>query len=305
MIPAYNAADYIAHALESVRAQTMQDFEVIVVDDGSTDNTHEVVKSILPAARYFTQSNQGAAAARNFGVAQARSELIAFLDSDDIWLPEKLMRQVQQFDRDRELAMAFTESVTFDEQGVYPNPYSKRERLMSGDLVRNIFLFSYVGTPTVMIRRDVFESVGGFDTNLRASEDDNLWIRVASTAKVILIDDVLVHVRLRSGSLTSSGSTLYDGIDAHMRLLRAKYPTLAARIGRRAFRQKKARNHYMRGYMLFDGHERRSASAYFVRSFLLQPRLSCILYVSACYMPSVVVRAARAAKRRLRSTSRR
>ena len=160
---------------------------------------------------------------------------------------------------------------------------------MTGDLVRNIFLYSYVGTPTVMVRRDVFGAVGAFETGLAAAEDDNLWMRIAHRFKVELIDEVLVYVRLRAGSITTSGSKLSDGIDANVALLRSRYPELLERIGRRAVRRKLGVSHLLRAHRHLDENRPREARVHFARSLCLCPRVGTLPYLLVSLLPHEAV----------------
>ena len=167
VIPAFNAARFLPDALESVFQQTFTDYEVVVVDDGSTDDTAQLVNRYGNRMRYFFQENAGVSRARNRGIRESAGKYIAFLDADDVWLPTKLARQVERFRQRPALGMVFTDGVSFNEQGVLRGSKIKwRRRLAKRDLIRAIFLYSGVGTPTVMVRRDVFDRVGYFDETL-------------------------------------------------------------------------------------------------------------------------------------------
>jgi glycosyltransferase involved in cell wall biosynthesis len=179
IIPTYNSADYIEEALQSVFEQTFQDFEIIVIDDGSTDGTGEVLKKYGDRISYLFQENNGPSSARNRGIRAARGEYIAFLDADDLWVSTKLEKQVSLFLQRKGLGMVTTGACSFDEKGVFGYSADKRKTLMVGDIARNIFLRSNIGTPTVMVRKEIFDSIGFFEENIRQSEDDNMWIRIA------------------------------------------------------------------------------------------------------------------------------
>src|SRR3972149_4226240 len=140
IIPTYNSDKFISEALCSVLRQTCTDYEIIVIDDGSTDRTKDIIEKTFPEVRYFYIPNQGVSRARNYGIRRARGEFIAFLDADDLWLPEKLEKQLKVFKADQEIMMVFTESRDFNTNGIRKPPFSKKERLMKGDIVKNIFL---------------------------------------------------------------------------------------------------------------------------------------------------------------------
>jgi glycosyltransferase involved in cell wall biosynthesis len=162
IIPVYNSSEYILEALDSVFAQSFKDFEVIVVDDGSTDDTRQKIQNYSHKIRYFYQENGGPSKARNLGIRESTGKYIAFLDADDVWLPSKLEKQIAEFKKNPDLGMVITENSLFDERGVYRATVGKSNYLMQGDLVTNIFLRSGVVTPTVMVRREVFDKIGFF-----------------------------------------------------------------------------------------------------------------------------------------------
>jgi glycosyltransferase involved in cell wall biosynthesis len=152
IVPTYNYAEFIGEAIKSVLDQTIQDFEILVIDDGSTDNTKEVVLSFGDKVRYFYQSQQGPAKARNKGIVESKGEYIAFLDADDVWLPSKLEKQVNLFRSNPKLGMVVTDNFLFDDAGIYREYVNKKGYLITGDVVANIFINSGVVTPTVMVR---------------------------------------------------------------------------------------------------------------------------------------------------------
>ena len=223
IIPTYNSADYIEEALESVFKQTFQDFEIIVIDDGSNDGTGEILKKYGDRVRYLFQDNSGPASARNKGIRIARGRYIAFLDADDIWLPTKLEKQIGLFYQCEHLGMVTTGVCSFDERGVFGFSTNKRKTLMHGDIARNIFLHSNVGTPTVMVRKEVFDNIGFFEENIRQAEDDNMWIRIAANYDIELIDETLIKVRNHPQRMTLNKSELLDSVQTNIQLLKTKY----------------------------------------------------------------------------------
>lgn len=192
IIPTYNRRDFVREAMASVLAQTFQDFELIVVDDGSTDGTVDVVRE-FPRARYLSQENRGVSAARNAGVAVSRGELIAFLDADDLWQPQKLATQVAFFATRPEAHICQTEEVWL-RNGVRVNPRNKH-RKPSGDIFAASLHLCLVSPSAVMMRRELFDRVGGFDEELPACEDYDLWLRISASEPVHLIAEALVIKR--------------------------------------------------------------------------------------------------------------
>ena len=179
VIPTYNRANVVGRAIRSVQAQTFEDWKLIVVDDASTDNTEEVVSSFADSrVRYYRhQANRGGSVARNTGIQRARGEYIAFLDSDDEWLPNKLEKQVQVFENSKPTTgLVFTGMVHLfcDSQRVSIPPKHR------GDLTRNLLIRNVVGSSsTSIVRKNVFDQVGGFDERLPARQDIDMWLRIS------------------------------------------------------------------------------------------------------------------------------
>jgi len=204
IIPTYNSAQFIAEALESVFVQTYKDYEVIVVDDGSTDNTKEVLKPYMSKIRYIYKENGGAASARNVGIKNARGEYIAFLDSDDLWLPEKLEKQVKYFEEHLQVDMVFADCVRFGEEVL--NTRNGTRQLVSDDMFVNIWWYNIVPTSTVIVRKSCFEKVGLFDEarEIETAEDAEMWLRIAREYKVGYLKEVVTKYRVRTSGYSRS-----------------------------------------------------------------------------------------------------
>ena len=193
IIPAYNRARLLAEAIDSVLAQTHSDFELIVVDDGSTDDTPSLLDGYGAGIRVFRQVNRGVSAARNEGIRMARGELIAFLDSDDLWLPEKLSAQTAFFNAHPESRICQTEEIWI-RNGVRVNP-RRRHRKPTGDIFLPSLQLCLVSPSAVMLRRELFQEIGLFDESLPACEDYDLWLRVSRLYPVHLVETPLVVKR--------------------------------------------------------------------------------------------------------------
>ena len=193
VIPTFNRAWCLQDAVDSVQAQTFRDFEVIVVDDGSTDETAAMASTWEAPIRFLQQRNKGVSAARNAGIHAARGHFLAFLDSDDLWRPEKLARQVAFFDAQPEALICQTEE-TWIRRGVRVNP-KLRHRKPSGWIFEPSLALCLVSPSAVMMRRDLFDAVGLFDEQLPACEDYDLWLRVSARYPVHLIETPLVVKR--------------------------------------------------------------------------------------------------------------
>ena len=193
IIPTYNRAGIIEEAVDSVLAQDFKDFELIVVDDGSTDNTSEVLTTYGDDIRVLFQSNKGVSAARNRGITEASGKLIAFLDSDDLWLRQKLSRQVEFFRQRPDALICQTEEV-WVRNGVRVNP-KQRHKKPSGMIFKPSLELCLVSPSAVMIRRDLLDTTGNFDETLPACEDYDLWLRISCRFPVYLIETPLIIKR--------------------------------------------------------------------------------------------------------------
>ena len=193
IIPTFNRAWCLPQAVASVMEQTYRDFEVIVVDDGSSDDTAKLAPYWGPTVRLLQQKNKGVSAARNLGIRAARGRLLAFLDSDDWWLPEKLAHQVAFFDAHPDAMICQTEEIWM-RRGVRVNP-RHRHRKPAGWIFEASLALCLVSPSAVMMRRELFEAVGLFDENLPACEDYDLWLRVSARYPVHLIEDPLIVKR--------------------------------------------------------------------------------------------------------------
>jgi glycosyltransferase involved in cell wall biosynthesis len=214
IIPAYNCARLIDETLRSVYKQTYTNWEIILIDDGSTDDTKAVLAPHMNRIRYYFQRNQGTAAARNAGLQMARGELFAFLDNDDIWLPEKLDLQVRAIQTWRDCGLVFTDGKTFDESGVLRDSLISRHLdgwihehatidplIAKGWLSQEFFLKNHISSASsVLVQKACIEAVGGFDERIAVTDDYDLWLRIAQRFPIALILSCLYMWRWREDS---------------------------------------------------------------------------------------------------------
>ncbi len=194
IIPTYNRAAWVTEAAASVLAQTYRDFELVVVDDGSTDGTLAALAALGGEVRVIRrEARQGVSAARNLGTAAATGDWLAFLDSDDLWLPAKLARQVEYLKAHPDLVICQTEEIWI-RNGVRVNP-PETCRKVGGDIFLPSLGRCLVSPSAVMLHRRLFEEMGGFDETLPAAEDYDLWLRVAWRHPVGLVPEPLVIKR--------------------------------------------------------------------------------------------------------------
>jgi len=208
IIPTYNRVFLLREAIDSVLAQTYQEFELLVIDDGSTDGTHEMVAGYGDRVVYIFQENRGVSSARNFGVRSSRGEFITFLDSDDVWLPEKLEKQVTIMEQNADLQLCHTEEIWI-RRGVRVNP-KKKHKKHTGYIFQYCLPLCVISPSSVMIRRTLFEKVGYFDEDLPACEDYDLWLRITKDYSVYFIEKPLL---IKRGGHPDQLSQKYWGID--------------------------------------------------------------------------------------------
>jgi teichuronic acid biosynthesis glycosyltransferase TuaG len=206
IIPAFNAAAFIAETLQSVQAQTFTDFEVIIVDDGSTDETAAIARRFCGVdSRFFLiqQANLGVSAARNAGILQARGEWLAFLDADDVWLPEKLGRQMALFRADPGANFLFTNHFFWDGQRDLSVCYRENRPLPEGDTARRLVDCNVYGVCSIVVQRALFDRAGIFDSALDSCEDWDMWLRLSEHGiRARGIREPLVRYRRWPGSLS-------------------------------------------------------------------------------------------------------
>lgn len=201
IIPAFNASRYIRHTLRSVLDQDYRNVEIIVVNDGSTDDTEESVREFGGQVRYLRKKNGGQGSARNAGMAVACGEFFAFVDADDLWLPPKLRLQMELFGSHPDLGLVYSDAVIFDQEtGKDLWCFSQTARFSSGDVLRPLILRCFIPTSTVVIRREIWERVGGFseDRPPRNTEDWDLWLRIASRYRIGFVNAPLARYRVHN-----------------------------------------------------------------------------------------------------------
>jgi glycosyltransferase involved in cell wall biosynthesis len=215
IIPAYNAEPYVGEAIESVLAQTWRDFEVVAIDDGSTDATLTILRSFEPRIRVVSQPNRGPAAARNAGIDNSTGEYIAFLDGDDLWKAEKLSEQVSLLDQRSDVGLVYSESLMFSDAG--RRDIHRKIGYAIEPSLGFLLLGNCIPTSTVMFRRDCVNRVGRMSEAkelLEGGEDYEYWLRIAQCYSIAGIPKPLAFYRTHQDNLMGAG----DDVDRELRV---------------------------------------------------------------------------------------
>ncbi len=187
IIPAFNRCEFLNRALKSVFSQTFSDYEVIVIDDGSTDDTAEMVQKNYTQVRYCFQTNKGVSASRNKGLELAKGHWIAFLDSDDEWLPQKLEKQISLLKAEPDYKICHTEEIWVRNGGRVNQ--MKKHRKTGGWIFPQCLPLCAMSPSSILIHHSVFDSIGNFDTSLPACEDYDLWLRITAKYPVLYLEE--------------------------------------------------------------------------------------------------------------------
>lgn len=230
IVPSFNSGKYITETLLSILGQDYQDFEIIVVDDASTDNTSDVVKALNSDKIHYirlTENHGGPSKPRNVGIENARGEYIAFFDSDDLMLPGRLERGAKFLDEYKDIGMVFTDANKFDDisgvnQDRFLQNYEKfnqtektsasEDRFIINVPLAHICLFyeNFILTCGVTVRRKVFDKIGYFDESLTNGDDRDMWFRITKMFPIGFIDFQSFRYRVRQGSISKRGVVLAE-----------------------------------------------------------------------------------------------
>lgn len=217
IIPAYNAACFIAQAIESAIRQTCKPSQIIIVDDGSSDATADIAEGFGPPVQVLRQTNKGVSAARNIGIAKATGDLIAFLDADDLWRPTKLEQQLALLQAYPEAGTVICDELHFtEEEGVIVPTFfatvSCTAQLQNPALLIKplsvLIKEPIIPTSGLLVRNNILKAAGLFDENLSLVEDRDMWLRLAALAPVLVLPEVLVEKRQNHGSNLSKVTVL-------------------------------------------------------------------------------------------------
>lgn len=316
IIPSYNCGRFLPETLDSVLAQTFRDYEVIVVDDGSTDNTEQIIKPYTNSVIYLRGPNKGASAARNRGLKIARGELVAFLDADDVWESEKLSAQVALMDSHPELDVSYTNCTFFD--GLPPAFTGFEERasallryahaqiadcgyiLTSPSLLGEFLTIRAFPKPSMlMVRRRCFEQVGDFDESLYICEDTQMCLRLARCFSFGYIDRCLVRRRVRTDTLSSApDNSRYAAI--HIRMFDELQKWIPLSEKEKAIANQLVSSYsFSAGYAEFSNGHYAAGRQHFQKSFRISASFRAIVFMLMTFLPVNWIRTVRLVKQQL------
>ncbi|MGA8940373.1 MAG: glycosyltransferase [Acidobacteriaceae bacterium] len=298
IIPTYNCAHYLEQAIESVMNQTYRDLEIIVMDDGSTDNTAQVVRKYETKIRYLHQENCGLPAARNHAIMASSGDLIALLDADDWWEPAKLAEQVPLLREDPELCLTYSDlEVVFDDGSINPSFLSTRPLASSGYVFDQLLSSSFILPSTVLLRRSSLEQVGMFDESMRSHEDIDLWLRMCQRWKVALVRKPLTHRRQGSANMTSDGNLRTEyGIRLWVKSLSLPNLTVDQHL---AMVKQLEKSYFARGYFHFTKGEMQACRDSMRQSMHYRAwNRNAWMYYAASFLPAPLIAWIRKGKKR-------
>jgi glycosyltransferase involved in cell wall biosynthesis len=225
IIPAFNAAKYLPFALESVGAQTFDDWHIVLVDDGSTDDTAQVIAPFLgrygSKITYIQQENRGLPASRNRAIKSSTSEFIALLDADDIWMPCRLSESLGVLTTRPQVGLTYGLIKLVDSEGRTNRTWTGNQGHPEGQIASQIYMRKIeLPCPTITFRRRCVDEVGFFDETMRATEDRDLWLRIALRYEVAFVPEILASYRMSPGSMSTDSRRM---LDAQLHFIRKHY----------------------------------------------------------------------------------
>lgn len=289
IIPSYNCASHLAAALDSVLAQTYSDLEIIVVDDGSTDGTVDVIAPYLDRVQYIQQNNKGLPGARNAGIQKASGEYIALLDADDTWVPQKLEQQLPRF-ADREVGIVYSDFAVQYADGRYLPSYLTERPLAAEGHVFDAYIQSrFLFPSTMLLRRSCIEECGLFDEEMLACEDIELFARICVRWKVALVNDVLMVRNEGAHNITANQEKMSAYTILALKKILAKEVQLLP-SPRQTIRTELGRQYWWRGYADYKAGRMVGAREAFKEAIRYDRNnaRSCVPLIVVSYLPTSV-----------------
>ena len=290
IIPSFNSAHFLFHSVNSALDQTYRPIEILVIDDGSADNTCEVLRQFCGCIRYYRQENKGLAGARNTGIKLATGTFLAFLDADDIWLPDKLVKQCRVLAENPEVGLVHSDiwywrpetgEKLLKEKGREKYKKNCFDRLLSENRV----------TPSsVLVRKECFDKVGLFDERLRVYEDWDMWLRISRFFNFAYISEPLLNYRVHPGSLSANNLRMREGELAVLEKTLSNDPDLRMRFGKNEMDERVSKLSFDIGYQYFNCSEFRQAQPFFKKAFISNPKMmKVMIYYLVSLLPNRLI----------------
>jgi len=274
IIPTYNRAKYLPKAIDSVLNQTYQDFEIIIVDDGSIDNTKDILAKYDGKIRYFYQENKGPSAARNLGIKKACGEYVAFLDADDIWFPDKLDKQLGIFNNDDKIGLVHSQMYVISNNNLASLSQNIKPKRLPGSSFAELLFYGSGPPSTFMVKHKCFKKTGLFDKNLKTLEDLDMAVRIARFYKVVFIPFPLGSYRQHTTNTTLNTEKVYKGQVSYWAKALTQY---AEEVPTTLMKEKLAENSYLLGKVFFNKDNYVEANRSICRAIRICPYVSLTL----------------------------
>lgn len=284
IIPSYNSATFLSHTIDSVLQQTYKHIEIIIVDDGSKDNTKEILKPYLKLytdkIKYFYQKNAGSSVARNNGIKLSNGDYVAFLDADDQWFHDKLERQLGFVKNNSKYQLVFSNARIINQDGYFLGNYIKDCSIFrdANQISLMLLMKNFIPFSSVMAKRDILNKVGLFDESLKGCEDYDLLLKITRLYPIGFISDNLINYRISPGNKSSNIEfrhrmtlTVVKRFSIHDKKFLKKHRVIIYK--------RWADCHYSLGYALYEKNKLRDASKEFSKSIAYCPFLNFKQYL--------------------------
>ena len=316
IIPSYNCGKFVSDAVRSVLEQSFQNVEVIVVDDGSTDDTRSALQEFESSIRYVYQSNKGLPAALNTALRSSSAELVAILDADDLWERDKVAEQVAVFHAVSDVGLCYTNFVPFGAKADYKTGFDERDGaliryprkrvgpeaylIVSQDLLADLLLIQGLPKPSsVMFRRSCLNKVGLFDEKLTFCQDSQMWLRLAKYFPFAYVDRCLVRRRLRGNSLASSQSDRSYMLE-HIQMLQNLENWIPLSAEEKSILKRLLSSYcFAAGYAEFSDGRLSAGRHHLQSSFSTHANLRSLIYLLMTFLPANFIRTLRLVKQQL------
>ena len=297
IVPTLNDIEYISKALESIFVQSFKDYEIIIVDGGSTDGTLEVLKQYEGKITFFRQKGKGVSQAKNEAIGRAKGEYITFLDADDLWYPEKLKVQIYFLNAHPEYGFCSSDVDFFNEEGIIINGAISREKNpRSGLVFDDLFCNNFISSATIFLRRNCFDKAGLFNESIFFAEDTDMWLRIAKYFQLGYIPRILAKYRVHAQARTQQFDKHYASLERIYEKLIKDDPQYFSK--RKSLIRRAYYNLYRRwAYRYFEVKEYQLAREIYIRALKHQPSsFICWKYILATFLPKKMIDSLRVLK---------